>query len=286
MSEGTGTPSGRLPDFIIIGTQKGGTTSLWHYLRAHPGVFMPELKEPNFFITEGNWKLGINWYRSLFSGATDAQVCGEASPGYTMFPTFAGAPGRIAEHVPKARLIYILREPVARMVSNWGQSRADFQEWRPVQKSLISDMRYSTLSLYATQLEQYLEHFDREQLLIIRSEDLSTDPESTMRQVCAHVGIDSTLLGSFDERHNTSESRMLPKRRTIMVRDGLVRLKQPRLANWLTTRSPDKFTHSAGVGSGPTLDPEFKQKMTEYFQIEMVRLREIVGPELDLWGYA
>ena len=286
MTARRGDGGDRLPRFIVIGTQKGGTTSLWRYLRAHPDVFMPELKEPNFFIEEGNWSRGIEWYRSLFDGATPQQLLGEASPGYTMFPLFAGAAARIAQYVPDARLIYVIREPVDRMISNWAQYRTDFLETRPIRQSLIYDYRYVCVSQYATQLEQYLEHFDQEALLVIRSEDLAADTQSTMRTVCAHLGIDPALLPPLDERHNTSESRILPRLRTVMARDALVRLKQQRLAERLTRSLPRSFTHRPMSESESKGDDELRQRMSECLRVEMVRLREIIGSDIDLWGYA
>ncbi len=286
MTSWRGDRGDRLPDFVVIGTQKGGTTSLWHYLRAHPDVFMPDVKEPNFFIEEGNWPRGVEWYRSLFEGATAQQLLGEVSPGYTMFPTFAGTAARMATYIPDARLIYLIREPVDRMISNWGQSRADFLEIRPIRQSLISDLRYVSLSQYATQIGQYLEHFDREALLIIRAEDLATRTESTMRTVCAHLGIDPAHLPPLYEKHNTSEFHIFPRRRTVMARDALVRLKQERLAGRLEHSSPRPFTHRTMLDSERQLDTELRLRLTEYLRVEMLSLREIVGPDMDLWGYA
>jgi hypothetical protein len=286
MTAWRGDRGDRLPDFVVIGAQKGGTTSLWHYLRVHPDVFLPDLKEPNFFIQEGNWSRGIEWYRSLFEGPTAQQLLGEVSPGYTMFPTFAGAAARMAKYIPDARLIYLIREPVDRMISNWGQSRADFLEIRSIRKSFISDLRYVSLSQYATQIEQYLEYFDREALLVIRTEDLATDTESTMRGVCRHLGISPAALLPSYEKHNTSEFRIFPRRRTVMARDALVQMRQKRMAEWLKCSSPRPFTYRPMLDSESKIDTELRLRMSEYLRVEMLRLREIVGPDMDLWGYA
>ena len=72
----------RLPNFLVIGAMKAGTTSLFHYLRDHPQVFLPEEKELYFFTEEDNWHRGLEWYRSRFRGAGDAKAVGEASVGY------------------------------------------------------------------------------------------------------------------------------------------------------------------------------------------------------------
>src|ERR687895_490160 len=108
-----------LPNFLIIGAAKAGTTSMWAYLREHPQVFMAEPKELHFFVAESNWKRGMRWYESHFQDATNAVAIGEACGAYTRFPRFRGVSERIASIVPHARLIYLVRHPIDRMVSNY-----------------------------------------------------------------------------------------------------------------------------------------------------------------------
>src|SRR5204863_2222453 len=84
-----------LPNFLIIGAQKSGTTSLYRYLQMHPDVFMPRNKEPDFFVAERNWPMGLDWYEAHFAAARDAIAIGEASTTYTMYPHYAGVPERV-----------------------------------------------------------------------------------------------------------------------------------------------------------------------------------------------
>ncbi|MBC7173545.1 MAG: sulfotransferase domain-containing protein, partial [Polyangiaceae bacterium] len=97
---------GRLPDFLIIGAAKSGTTTLFRYLINHSRVFDLAEKEPCFFDAEVNWGRGLDWYRNLFVGARDDQLCGEASTNYTRYPQVPGVPERIKRVVPDAKLIY------------------------------------------------------------------------------------------------------------------------------------------------------------------------------------
>src|SRR5918992_1234170 len=108
-----------LPNFLIIGAAKAGTTSLWAYLREHPQVFMAEPKELHFFVAASNWKRGLGWYESHFDRAKGSVAVGEACGAYSRFPTHRGVPARIAGVVPDARLIYLVRHPIDRMVSNY-----------------------------------------------------------------------------------------------------------------------------------------------------------------------
>ena len=96
-----------LPNFLIIGTMKGGTTSLYKYLRGHPQVFMAEKKELDYFSTGIDGGLSCDWYGGWFQGADGARAVGEASTGYTKFPTHRDVAARVAALLPDVRLIYL-----------------------------------------------------------------------------------------------------------------------------------------------------------------------------------
>src|SRR4051812_36073420 len=110
-----------LPTFLVIGAAKSGTTSLHSYLDLHPRVAMSEPKEPSFFNRE-DWEIRRDWYESLFDPA--AEVRGESSTAYTRYPIVRGAPERIRALVPDAKLVYVVRDPIDRLVAHWVQSYA------------------------------------------------------------------------------------------------------------------------------------------------------------------
>ena len=107
----------RLPTFLVIGAPKAGTTSLHDHLRGHPDVFMPTRKEPDFFFRDAAWREGIASYARLFRRAGSVTAVGETSTSYSRYPHVPDVPERIALVVPDARLIYLVRHPVERMVS-------------------------------------------------------------------------------------------------------------------------------------------------------------------------
>ena len=111
----------KLPDFIIIGAAKAGTTSLYALLDRHPDIFMPAHKEPEFFARDDHYAKGIDSYATLFEGATPHQQVGEASTLYSLAPFFGHTAGRIKAHLPQVKLIYVMREPVARAYSFYVQ---------------------------------------------------------------------------------------------------------------------------------------------------------------------
>ena len=103
-----------LPNFLVIGAMKSGTTSFAHYLGSHPQVFMTKDKEPAFFNRPDSFDGGLEWYSSLFAGAGGALARGEASTDYAKYPRFRGVPEWIAAAVPEMRLLYLVRHPIER----------------------------------------------------------------------------------------------------------------------------------------------------------------------------
>jgi Sulfotransferase domain len=206
-----------LPSFLLIGAMKSGTTTLWWYLREHPEVFLATPKEPNFF--NDHWHRGVGWYERLFDRAGTAQARGEASVRYTSWPDDPECPGRIASVVPDARLLYVVREPIARMRSHYLHEVAALRERRPVEQALRENPIYLDRSRYATQLERYLDHFPREQLLVVRAEELFRDPSGVLPGVYGFLGVDPSFRPADPGRRDneTAQRFQLP----VVVRRGI-----------------------------------------------------------------
>ncbi|MGB3560491.1 MAG: sulfotransferase domain-containing protein, partial [Geitlerinemataceae cyanobacterium] len=115
------------PDFLIMGAMKCATSTLHEQLALQPGFFMSELKEPNFFSNDEQYARGMDWYLSLFQGAPEHSLCGESSTHYTKLPTYPNTIDRIGKHLPQVKLIYVMRHPIDRLVSQyvheWSQGR-------------------------------------------------------------------------------------------------------------------------------------------------------------------
>ena len=165
--------SGRRPDFLIIGSQKAGTSTLWHVLRQHPQLFLPEKKEVNFFFHEADYQRGIGEYEAYFRQASSDTMCGEASPGYLCHPR---VPMRIFRALPNAKLIVTLRDPIERAYSQYWDNRRWLREGQlfddlvraPLHRSSSPGQRnYFSRGLYSTYLNRYLQLFDRSQIMVI-----------------------------------------------------------------------------------------------------------------------
>jgi sulfotransferase family protein len=272
-----------LPTFLIIGSMKAGTTSLWYYLQDHPAVFCPSPKEINYFIGTGpHWAKGREWYESLFDEAGDAIAMGEASPAYAMAPTFDGVPARIAAVVPDVRLIYSVRHPIERMRAQWAHRVAMGRERRPAEEALRNDPNYLSVSKYAFQLERYLEHFSRDQILVITSEALRAERVEVMRSVYSFVGVDETWTSeTIDEEHHRTADKPLrtPMRAWFASRGllGLVRSVTPsRMRSWYTRRA-------TRTPLDPSVSAELIARLSDELTPDLERLREIAGPQIDRW---
>jgi hypothetical protein len=194
-----------LPDFIILGAQKAGTSSLFYYLKQHPQIKMSLFREVHFF--DNNYHKGEKWYRShfpLLSKGFQNIVVGEASPYYLIHPH---APRRIHEIIPSCRLIILLRNPIDRAISHYFHSVRNKKENLPIYEAMIieetrindewkrmlNDENYHSLvhpvfsykqrGVYVDQIKRYLEFFNMDQIHIINSEELFDNPTSSLNDI-------------------------------------------------------------------------------------------------------
>ena len=182
-----------LPNLIVIGAMKSGTTSLHYYLDLHPEIRMSREKELNFFIEDRNWTRGVDWYASNFDDR--ARIRGESSPGYSNHPGFPGVPERIHGLIPETRLLYLVRDPIERMISHWIHNHASGREDRPIHEALLArdPNPYLNRSRYWMQLEGYLRYFPRMQLLVISFENLWSHRIDTLRRIFSFLEVDTEV---------------------------------------------------------------------------------------------
>lgn len=272
-----------LPTFLIIGAQKAATTSLYLYLGKHPDIFAAEPKETNFFVTEGRWHLGRAWYESLFDAAGDALHRGEASPGYTFFPFYRGAPERAASLIPDARIIYVVRHPVERMVSAWAQAVSAGLEDLDIERALLYQANYVLASCYGLQISRWAACFRPEQILVVRSEDLATEPGSTLDQVLDHLGLAAGWRpGNLGVRYNPADDKRIARRPVRRVAAVLRHLGLQRAATALGPRTLHRLARPMRPDDCE-LSPDVAEAIAEVLRSDMAVLREFVGPDMDLW---
>jgi len=280
-----------LPTFLIVGAQKSATSTLWGGLRQHPRVFLPDVKEPDYFATEESFDGRREWYAGLFEGSEGADARGEASTTYTMFPHFHGTAARIAKTLPDVRLVYVVRDPVERMRSAYTHAVALGSETRPMAEALTEDLRYACPSLYATQLDQYLRWFPPEQVLLVSQDALRRDPHDVLRRVQSFIGVEPLPLDGPLEDLNVGRSKRAPRsvwRRFggFAIRHDLVAAVPQRLVRMNEQRHP-LLTRSLRPDE-LELPPGLRSRLVDLFRPDLARLVPLAdaGTAADVarWG--
>ncbi|NBB75270.1 MAG: sulfotransferase [Bacteroidetes bacterium] len=300
---------GRLPNFLIIGAAKSGTTSLYHYLRQHPDVFMPAVKEPRFFAyaedpppmkgpgdARTNEAAGavytLDAYRQLFAAASTETAVGEASPNYLYSAT---APRLIREHIPDAQLIAILRNPVERAYSHFLHLvRSGREPLRNFEAALDAEperiaagwewsWHYRRMGCYGEQLMRYLEHVDREQLTVHLFEDFKADPVALAQDIFHGLGVDEAFVPDTSMRYEKSG---VPKndrfQRFLLNPDHWIR----RLSRYLVPEAVRErlLIRMKNVNlEKPPLEPDVRERLTAAYRDDVLRLQDLIDRDLSAW---
>lgn len=280
---------------IIIGAMKSGTTSLFNYLAQHPEVCESRIKEPGFFAFDDEWSKGPAHYFDLWSfDPRHHKLALEATTQYTIRPLIEGVPERMASlGGVRFKFIYVMRHPLRRIESElrhlemWGESREKRAAIRGATGSETKDRfreRVLNLSRYAYQLDAYREFFERGDLFLLTLEQLQTDPDAVLDDLCGFLGLSRFDFKDTDRVHN-------PKRPYKPHPLWYVLRRARPLHRFVTERVPkglrDRFR---SVGAEPlrdqySLTPEEEIGFLEGLKPDIRRLRDEYGVDVEgHWG--
>jgi hypothetical protein len=278
-----------LPNFLVIGAAKSGTTSLWSYLAEHPQIFMARKHEISFF-GEADWREQLEWYAAHFAAAQEP-LRGEKSVDYSMFPRKPNVAGRIHELIPNAKLIYLVRDPIPRAISHYVQNVVVGVEGRPINKafSQLDDPtnEYVCTSRYATQLRQYLGLFPAERIFVADQADLLQDRERTLRSIFRFLGADETFRPQNIDRMMMTRERQMKATpfglhlRTTAGANMIRRLPTP-IGAPLAEMARRIFYRR--IEQNPSLNPVLRERFAELLRPEVEELREITGMSFAPWS--
>ena len=277
--EGAGL-SGTLPNFIIIGAAKSGTTTLFRHLRSHPDVFLAPGKEIHYF--DDQFHKGLGWYKGHFCEVADERAIGEATPGYMYFEE---APMRMAEVVPDAKLIAILRNPVDRAYSHYwhervrGREKLEFADAIAAEPERLADgeqrslhyYSYGDRGRYVYQLQRVCQFYPRESLLVLLLEELHDTPLESVHSAYRFLGVDDSFippnLGAV--YHRQVPARSLKLRAITRRIPPLHRLIDP-----LNTPA----------SSNAAMNPGVRAELVKVFEEDNAALASWLGRDLSAWN--
>ncbi len=282
-----------LPNFLVCGAGKAGTTTLWQVLRGHPEVFMPARKEPNFFISasypRSTYHRGITWYESLFADASGKKAVGESSQAYFFDPE---SPRLIHRHVPDARLLFSLRDPVERMYSHYWQERKRGETLPPFAELVATRLppfdRLVRTSRYATHLARYLDLFLRKQILCLRYEERRDDTDKALRRTCEFLGIAPDGLGDVHgRRYNPAARPRSDAVERVLRSRGLLRVARAFVPGRFVAGGHGLLQRLKGLNRLPFTPPpmpqETRARLLEEFRDEIDRLEPLLDWDLTAW---
>jgi hypothetical protein len=294
----------RSPTFIIIGVSKCGATALYHQLRQHPSIFMPKVKETQYFTyrlprkeLNPDWKLrptNLEEYQALFADVRDETAIGEASPAYFNEPPVAA---RIHEYDPKMKLIVSLRHPVDRaeshymMVYSWG-SLPDRRFSDLVRERLLNnpswidepyDAYYCKTSLYYDGLKRYLDLFPREQVMVIKYDDLLDSASSTYERIFQFLDVDPSFPIDATRRFHVGVEPRNVKLLHTLTQPNLAKTLFRSLLPKSVRRKIVYQVRRKYVKPKQPLDPNDRREFMSLFRDDVLKTQELTGLDLSDW---
>jgi hypothetical protein len=264
-----------LPNLVIIGAQKCGTTALHSYLVRHPQVSMSQPKELNFFIEELNWKKGVDWYRGHFDH--NARVRGESSPDYTADPWYPGVAARMHSLIPDAKLIFMVRDPIERIRAQWIHNYSNRAQDKPLAEAVLEPgSTYVPRSSYHHQLQRFLEHYPMSQVLILDQAEMLERRRMTLPWVFRFLGIDD---GFWNPRFKALALETSDRRRRTPLGVWSAEHLPVKLWRRLRHRAPFSFPFEH-----TEMSDELRAELAERLADDVARFRALTGRRFKTWS--
>jgi hypothetical protein len=276
-----------LPNFMVIGAAKCGTTSICELLASHPDVFFSYPKEPYYFCRRNGYEDPAvrTWYESIFSGAGDCRAVGEGSTAYTHPNACRRTAARIAAVLPDCKFIFMARHPLKRLESDWKMRRHEGWAAESINDAVREAPTLVTHGFYWNNICAYLDLFPSEQLIIVFLEEFAADPARELRRCFRHLGVDDSIdVGEIETPRNSSSQyfrdtkllavlRRLPM--TTRARSYLPEAWTARAKSMLLV--PERFPVK--------WDPALKAELNARFEEASTAFLEFCGKPLDFWDF-
>jgi hypothetical protein len=278
---------GALPNLLIVGAAKCGTTSLHSYLDHHPAIAMSPKKELQLFSRD-DWRERLEWYRTNF--LVRAPVRGESSPAYSMDPVLPRVPERAHELIPGARIVYLVGDPIKRLVAHYVEFVTLGREPRPFEEALADydsgSNVYAMTSSYSHQLDRWREYFADERILVLDQRELLDDRREALRKTFRFLQVDDMFWSpEFDRLHNTRTLKLRVNRFGLWLWHRGVYERAVRAAG--AVPAPLRSRAVGLIGEevrGPVLSDGLRDELRAYLREDAERLRARTGRAFDHWS--
>ena len=275
------------PNFLVIGAPKCATTALCFNLAMHPDVCVSYPKEPFFFCFEDVWARGWSWYESLFLHAESCTAVGEGSTLYCHTQTYPKALQRIAEHLPHAKIIYLVRHPLERIRSNYVELHSQGQTMLPFNQAVRRDPSYVDGSMYFQTLQAYRHHFADDRILVRFYEDYASDPKKILREVFFFLGVDPSVeIASAEDQRYATKGKRSDRAVTNLLRHGMPGFYRIRDAMPKPLRRLAKRVLKRPIPAKPEWDEPTREWVLEQIGDDARRFLQDQGRSADFWGLA
>lgn len=264
----------------LIGAQKSGTTSLYRYLATHPAIHTIRWKECKYFLTDSPSRSEQRRYAKLLRERSPEQYIFETSTYYTKFPQYAGVPQRIARQYPDAKLIYLVRDPVERIWSQYSHYLAKDWERKPFAEAVRDNNEYLDYSRYHQQLSQYLDVFPPERIRVIVFEEFIAEREAGLRSIFEFLGIDAEFRPpNLDVAYNSGSSKrgMSTTKRMLFSLPGYRHLPW-KFRSWVSGSVGDSLPQKSSQ-----FDETTRSWLREQLAEDLERFVEFLGRDVPSW---
>lgn len=275
-------------DFMMIGAQKCGTTSIAAQLAAHPQICFCAEKEPGYFHKTADWRAGLDGYHSLYQ-PRPGQLLGEASTFYTFFPEFRGTAERLYEYNPALKLIYVMRQPVERIISHYTHNLVREIDTRPPDAAVLQTPDYLNRSRYAVQIRPYLELFGPENVLLLLFEEYKSDQIAALHRIAGFLDIDPA---PFDGTDTTPQHQSVgqPYLRSEALRNFTHTDVFQKMRGMVPAAIRQPIRHkllSNKIEAKPEFSPGLRRDLWRLLEDDVRTIEEMLGRRLDEWrrGY-
>jgi Sulfotransferase family len=271
-----------LPNFLVIGAAKGGTTSLYHYLRQHPDIYMSPMKEPNYYTDEDQifGKRSVrsrSEYERLFDGIKGEHAIGEATPRYLNATTGID---RIHADIPGVRLIATLRQPADRGYSAYLMRFTDSREWLSAEEVLQPGNYQFESGLYHAKLRRYFDTFPRDQIKVILFEDLIARPQEIVRSLFSFLGVDPDFAVDTSIRFNTT---LFPRFVRLTRKFNATATAFARIAPWASGTGLGTPLRRLLLRKPAPIPPALRRRLTDQYRDDIIATGELIERDLSHW---